>query len=93
MTLKTNAACKPKATCKKNCCCLQPQTGCLLINSHCQTKTATKKVSTANLGIILKVAIEKSKLPTVNLQAAIKKQNHFAMRYEMKTTYKKSTSR
>ena len=34
------------------------------MNSLCQTKAATKKASTENLGMILKVAIEKSKLST-----------------------------
>ena len=93
MTLKTNAACKPKATCKKKL-FLCPTSNRLLTDKlTLSNQSCNKKVSTANLGMILKVAIEKSKLPTVNLQAAIKKQNHFPMRYEMKTVYKKSTSR
>ena len=70
--------------------CPNPQTGCLQINSLCQIKTATKKVSTAKPGLILKIETERANCHRVHRKLQLRKKTHFALRYEIKTATKKN---
>ena len=66
-----------------------PKNVCLQINLLCQTKAATKKVSTANLGMILKVAIEKVNCQSSTDKQPVKNKTALPCGMKLKTAYKK----